>query len=234
LEEEHAHPDNRGWMNLFRHWSWSGMFRVTWAVCVATYGARFQQFCRRQLGLESGELTLGASVMVGSEGWENCINFLEVEHIHRIIAGEYVESPDTLESLNKDRIAEHANNWIRSHNNIRLLVQPLEMRVSDPFGKELDFVFPVGFALLEKSEDEKGSSPEYSLTYYRIQDHLRRMGLGRKGLRKLQEKYQGIYIDMPSGLTRIIREADPAQIQNLWHLVLWSNPAERGIDIGNG
>jgi hypothetical protein len=113
-------------------------------------------------------------------------------------------------------------------------VQPLEMRVSDPFGKELDFVFPVGFALLEKSEDEKGSSPEYSLTYYRIQDHLRRMGLGRKGLRKLQEKYQGIYIDMPSGLTRIIREADPAQIQNLWHLVLWSNPAERGIDIGNG
>jgi hypothetical protein len=231
LEEEHAHPDNRGWMNLFRHWSWSGMFRVTWAVCVATYGARFQQFCRRQLGLESGELTLGTSVKVGSEDWKNCINFLEVEHIQRIIAGAYVESADALESLNKDRIAEHANNWIRSQNNIRLLVQPLEMRVSDPFGKEPDFVFPVGFALLEKSEDEKGSSPEYSLTYYRIQDHLRRMGLGRKGLRKLQEKYPDIYIDMPPGLTRIIHEADPAQLQNLWHLVRWSNPQDKGKEL---
>jgi hypothetical protein len=109
LEKEHIHPDNRGWMNLFRHWSWSGMFRVTWAVCVATYGARFQQFCRRQLGLESGELTLATSVKVGSEGWQEHINFLEVEHIHRLIAGEYAETADVLESLNMDQIAEHAN-----------------------------------------------------------------------------------------------------------------------------
>jgi len=230
LEAEHIHPDNRGWMNLFRHWSWSGMFRVTWAVCVATYGARFQQFCRRQLGLESGELTLGASVKVGSEGWEEHINFLEAEHIHRIIAGKYVESADMLESLDKDRITEIANQWIRSQNSMRFLVQPLEMRVSDPFGKEPDFVFPVGFGLLKKSE----TGPEYSLAYYRIQDHLRRMGLGRKGLRKLQEKYPGIYVDPPLGLTRIIHEADPDQLQNLWHLVLWSNPQDKGKELERG
>jgi hypothetical protein len=29
LDQEHDHPDNRGWMNLFKHCSWSGMFRAT-------------------------------------------------------------------------------------------------------------------------------------------------------------------------------------------------------------
>jgi hypothetical protein len=102
---------------------------------------------------------------------------------------------------------------------MRFLVQPLEMRVDDPFGKEPDFVFPVGFALLEFKENEKA----HGLTYYRIQDHLRRMGLGREGLRKLQKTYPGIYVDMPHDLTRIIHEANPAQLQSLWHLVHWRN-----------
>jgi len=34
-------------MNLFRHWTWSGMFRVTWAICASLYDGRFQGFCRR-------------------------------------------------------------------------------------------------------------------------------------------------------------------------------------------
>jgi Patatin-like phospholipase/Domain of Unknown Function (DUF1080) len=55
LEDEFDHPDNRGWMNLFKHWSWAPMLRVTWTICASNYGARFQTFCQRQLGLEIGE-----------------------------------------------------------------------------------------------------------------------------------------------------------------------------------
>ena len=51
LEDDFDHPDNRGWVNLFKHWSWSTMFRATYAVCCATYGARFQTFCRSRLQL---------------------------------------------------------------------------------------------------------------------------------------------------------------------------------------
>jgi len=58
LEDEYDHPDNRGWMNLFRHWSWAPMFRVTWAVTASTYGARFQSFCERHLELEMGGVEL--------------------------------------------------------------------------------------------------------------------------------------------------------------------------------
>lgn len=53
LEREHNHPDNRGWMNLFRHWTGSSMLRVTWALSCQTYGARFQNFLRRELELRN-------------------------------------------------------------------------------------------------------------------------------------------------------------------------------------
>ena len=51
LGDESGHPNNSGWMNFFRHWSSSGMFRVTWAISGCTYGSAFQRFCRVNLGL---------------------------------------------------------------------------------------------------------------------------------------------------------------------------------------
>jgi hypothetical protein len=54
LEQEFDHPDNRGWMNFFRHWSSAPMFRVTWAIGAGNYGARFRSFCARHLNLELG------------------------------------------------------------------------------------------------------------------------------------------------------------------------------------
>ncbi|MEY2574356.1 MAG: hypothetical protein QOJ87_2569 [Verrucomicrobiota bacterium] len=66
LEEECDHPDNRGWMNLFNHWSWSAMLRVTWTICASNYGARFQTFCQRRLGLEIGQ-TDAREVYFGSQ-----------------------------------------------------------------------------------------------------------------------------------------------------------------------
>lgn len=237
LEEEHAHPDNRGWMNLFHHWSWAGMFRVTWAVCVATYGARFQQFCRRHLGLESGLLTLADPVNVGDPQWEDSLNFVEQEQVRRIIVGHYAvlakgaevadaaAAAETLEDMDKDLLVERSNEWMAIKGHKRLVVQPLEMRVSDPFGKEQDFIFPVGFALLGEP-DSKGVR---SLVYFRIQDHLRRMGLGRSGLQKLRGAYGDMRIDMPAGLDMIIGEADPALLQHLWHSVLWAAPLVKEV-----
>jgi len=52
LETQFDHPDHRGWMNLFHHWAWSSMFRVSWAIAASTFGASFQAFCRRHLQLD--------------------------------------------------------------------------------------------------------------------------------------------------------------------------------------
>lgn len=202
LEEEFAHPDNRGWLNLFRHWAGSGMFRVTWAVCIANYGARFQQFCQRHLNLDTGELRLAeASIAVGAEGWESALNFLEQDQVRRIVAGSHAGLRD-----HPDADAP------------RLRVRLLEIHVGDPSGKDGDVVFPVGFALL--ATDAAGA--DCRLVYFRIQDHLRHMGLGRKGLRRLMLEYPDIALGMPPELEKIIPEATPLKLQNLWHLVLWS------------
>ena len=58
LEAESDHPDNRGWMNIFHNWAWSPMLRVAWAMSAASYGARFQTFCERKLGLRVGRAVL--------------------------------------------------------------------------------------------------------------------------------------------------------------------------------
>ena len=50
LDQYHDHIDNRGWMNLFQHWAWSGMLCATWAITGSTFDPRFQRFCRIAAG----------------------------------------------------------------------------------------------------------------------------------------------------------------------------------------
>ncbi|MEZ0276344.1 MAG: patatin-like phospholipase family protein [Roseimicrobium sp.] len=52
LEDESAHPDYNGWMNLFRHWADMPALRLAWKHTKQDYGKRFQIFCRHKLELE--------------------------------------------------------------------------------------------------------------------------------------------------------------------------------------
>ena len=54
LDQYYDHIDNRGWMNLFQHWSWSGMLCATWAMTGSTFDPRFQRFCWTRLDLRPG------------------------------------------------------------------------------------------------------------------------------------------------------------------------------------
>src|SRR4026209_2799482 len=54
LDQYYDHIDNRGWMNLFQHWAWSGMLCATWAITGSMFDPRFQRFCRMWLGLRPG------------------------------------------------------------------------------------------------------------------------------------------------------------------------------------
>ena len=54
LDRHFDHIDNRGWMNLFQHWAWSGMLCATWAMTGSTFDPRFQRFCWTRLELRPG------------------------------------------------------------------------------------------------------------------------------------------------------------------------------------
>jgi len=165
LESEYAHPDHRGWRNLFKHWTWSGMVRATWAVTAGTFGARFQTFCRRRLGFEPGRLEVeehrlaarSVEKTVTALAGDGRLNFLEESLVRELCAlNTGAEAPD------------------------RLLV--CRMVVGDPTaepGSADAFRFTFGFAVARGS----------TLLFLRVQDHLRKMGLGRRALRLLVRQH---------------------------------------------
>jgi hypothetical protein len=128
------------------------MFRVTWALSAATYGMRFQSFCKRQLGIELGDVEVRDIEKTGSLG---ALNFLEENLVSELHAQHRELRRGALQI---DRIEIVVSNPQESSKSIRLPVG-LAITVADPTGKELVF--------------------------FRIQDHLRRMGLARVALRQL-------------------------------------------------
>lgn len=130
LEEEWAHPDNRGWMNLFNHWVWSSMFRVTWAASVSCYGARFQTFCQKRLELPMGEVRT-------RRGQVSDLNFYE-----KLRFEQFGDPSDSI--------------W------------NLELEVENPWGGGQRIAYRFGFALVDS---------DCILRFYRVQNHVRKMGL---------------------------------------------------------
>jgi hypothetical protein len=192
LEQEHDHPNNRGWMNLFRHWSWAGMFRVTWAISASTYGARFQSFCERRLDLGLGDVTLGVEVPVRNIE-DLPLNFVEKEHVQAVIAGLRLQGDC-----------------------VQLMVVPLSLDVMDPSMQRREIGFPIAFALIV----QYGGGRKL-LVYYRVRDHLRVMGLGRKGLAILREKgavsaLAELDRDIQARIAKEIPEADYRTLRRMW------------------
>jgi predicted acylesterase/phospholipase RssA len=179
LEEEYDHPDNRGWMNLFRHWAWSGMFCATWAISASTYGARFQRFCERRLDLHLGEVEIPdqkEELKLAKQGDQRStaleeakkaqvLNFWEVELIKTFLA------------------------WGRKPGELpELQILPFEMVVESPTrDPDQRFKFSFGFALVAITA---ASPRRVEIWYFRVQNHLRNIGLARKTLEKLMKKYR--------------------------------------------
>jgi hypothetical protein len=150
LEDEWQHPDNGGWLNVFNHWAWSGMFRVTWAVCAATYGGRFRSFCEHRLNLNLG-----------------------VVHVERALSGKPGERELAGSGLNRHEQRQVAA--LVAERGADVDVYRLELHVRHPIAEDGAaplMTFGFGYAVLRGDE----------LSMYRVQDHLRGMGLGRKGL----------------------------------------------------
>ncbi len=207
LEEDFDHPDNRGWINLFKHWSWSGMFRVTWAMCAGTYGARFQTFCKDYLDLDTGTIhihqpcRLPPNVDDGAEllGAEGVLNFVEKDIIRKIIP--------------QNSLTEN------------LYVIPFSLVVQNPVDKNEVLEMPYGFCLARFPRS--GDQRDGTLLYFRIQDHLRKMGLAHRTLHELTDTTKDLFISKihlldggVSGLDGQCAGLDRIRFESLFHSIL--------------
>ena len=172
LEDYYDHPDNRGWMNQFRHWSWSGMFRATWAITISTYGARFQEFFRRHLDLHLGEILI-----------EECAR-LQLHGISHTDQGAFegrLLSIKTLNFLEKAFIAEECAR-LAGDGYLEATIYHLNVEIAVPKVVDAALKFPVGY-LLACSTD----GPRPLLMHLRIRDHLRQMGLARRTVQLIRK-----------------------------------------------
>ena len=195
LEADFDHPDNRGWMNLFRHWSWSGMFCATWAISVGIYGARFQGFCERHLDLRPGRMELRDPVPLDAmplgdksaakSYWrriekDDGVDFWEAELIQNFVMEGWYGPEAKLTDGQKDHKAQELS---------RLNLIPFDILIESPREEpEQTLRFNVGFALALVPVAPQDS---IDLVYFRIQDHLRKMGLARAALNALMTQYHG-------------------------------------------
>jgi len=179
LDEHYDHIDNRGWMNLFQHWSWSGMLGATFAITGSNYDPRFQRFCLRRLGLKPGDPYVAADAAVAlsrSPDWRRRRDASDATCANEMQSWQDDAGLNFWEATLVDRFLRACP----SPAGLQLV--PIRVVVESPRttdGNPLDF--NVGFLIGEIDWDRK----VFVLHHMRIQNHLRKMGLARAALRMI-------------------------------------------------
>lgn len=223
LETDYRHPDNRGWMNLFRHWSGSDTFRKTWAVSASTYGLRFQDFCGRRLGLSLGSTDL-------MNIWDRTYSPLKTPPEHHPFDHPGARGFDNTER----RLIE-----ILRSANVRGVDNPIAERIEQVLIARL--VVPsnrtaesqeIGSRALRPDERENLLILNYGIVFVtregelltlRVRRHLREQGLGRRLMGDLVERLGVRSTNLPESgeLGQIgIPGGSRERIQNLFRSVL--------------
>lgn len=174
LEQEWNHPDNTGWMNAFRQWSWAAMFRVSWAVGAPTYGQPFVTFCELRLGLP---------------------RLVDAVHVEDVAAVKDVSWVDQCNALVNEGRINHVEQGILLSKQMPKLGPASELRVFllrihwKEILKRTSADLPdttLGISVVHVVS--KPHTPSSTLIVMRVQDHLRHMGLGSEFMRLLVAK----------------------------------------------
>lgn len=183
LDNQYDHPDSRGWMNLFRHWSWSPMFRATYAITASTLSERFQRFCKRRLDLGLGDMEVRLAPL--DETSLEQLNFVERGLVDSMVpAGHRAKAPGAYRLARFEMVIRYP--------------------ATEPGAALVELLrFHFGFALLAGQR----------LAYFRIQDHLRRMGLARQAMTLLCAQVPGMTMGMDDQAETMKAEADAPEVQ---------------------
>ncbi len=182
LDRYHDHIDNRGWMNLFQHWAWSGMLCATWAITGSMFDPRFQRFCRMRLDLRPGRpnvVQADASLALPSgDQWRR----LDAAAVRTHMA-DWQESA----GLNFWE-AELLSKFLGATCHAAAQLYPVVVKVESPRRSDGNpLCFNVGY-LVGNVASGGAREHAFSLHYLRIQNHLRKMGLAREALKGLQAR----------------------------------------------
>lgn len=171
LEREWQHPDNRGWMNAFKQWSWIPAFRLAWAISLPDLGRRFATFSEMRLGLPRMDdaVRVDRIDLPAAGSPDDDRQFAARERINFAELG-ILRSASLNENGDIDAIYALRLVWRK------VLARPPE-GIPD---------LTLGIAAMSGTR----------LRMFRIQDHLRKLGLGAEFMRLLlaRQKVDGVAI----------------------------------------
>ena len=213
LDQYYDHIDNRGWMNLFQHWAWSGMLCATWAMTGSTFDPRFQRFCWTRLDLRPGRPSVAGleeAVDLPYPGkWWAWTNAAAQPGASVTELKELTERWQADAGLNFWE-AELVGKYMRATGRLSQKLFPLYVTVESPRRADGNALrFNVGY-LIGDIEVQGRPAPTFTLYYMRIQNHLRKMGLARDALIALRAKLGGVAIEVVEPLfdqTEVARNA---------------------------
>jgi hypothetical protein len=132
------------------------MFQASWTISACTYGVRFQRFCRHHLDLELGKVTTST-----------------------ITNDQFVDCP--LNAFELLQVKAIYNIYQKQQANLQLYLMNLQVAPPVPSeNKEFQPLIPVfnfGYAIIDTRKN--------TILMFRVQDHLRKLGLGNAGLLNL-------------------------------------------------
>ena len=177
LERNSDHPDNRGWMNLFRQWAWVPMFKLVWSLTSHMLGSRFVRFCETRLGFPQ----------LSSALWIDWREIRELRHQ----AGAWLDDEEITfvehEVLTCEAIIKSSQeHWMK--------VGVVRVDWSSILGVAADYrpgltKLNVGIIVAVCDRDSRDFD---TIIVARVQDHLRRMGFGEEMLYRAVESTRSI------------------------------------------
>jgi hypothetical protein len=179
LETHSEHPDNRGWINLFRHWSWSAMFQACWTITACTFGTRFQRFCQFKLNMTLGTVTAGlVDYQEIEKSTLNAFELFQIKTVYNIYQQSELE-------LNIHLLNLHIDPLIPTSSQKPKTLLPV-----------FNFGYAISYELADSNKTEtdverktEPCSKTRAILIFRVQDHLRKLGLGNAGLSALATPY---------------------------------------------
>ncbi|NZA26178.1 hypothetical protein H0E84_07245 [Luteimonas sp. SJ-92] len=184
LDFEHAwdHPDNRGWVNAFRHWSWSPMFRIAWTVGLPTFGVRFATFCQQRLDLP---------MLANDDGYQRVLR------VEDVTPGEGTTWRAACGRLLDEGRINHVEHGILTSDTLLAEAWPptalylLRLRWSAILARTGNRLPDTTVAVAVLSGG--------TLRLLRVQDHLRRMGLATEFMRLLASRQRIDAVEVSPG-----------------------------------
>jgi hypothetical protein len=103
LDRYHAHPLNRGWMNVFRRWTNTATFHAFWPFLRAEYSQEFVRFCERALNMVPAVAKINRLKPDRAASWFNDLDAMDQELKH-----EWAPEEESLPWLGTGRYLRNA------------------------------------------------------------------------------------------------------------------------------